>query len=137
MNPCRCWIIALIALVALPVRGSRRRRIRPTSRPRNSRRDGTSSSTGSADHAIAIVAGRGTDDRLPGPAPVERVLSPLRDRDAARLSRFSTAGTGKSLCFCLRATRGWKAPRGKVLSADDAGDVKRLTGVGAVASTRD
>ncbi len=88
------------------------------------------------DHGVAIVQGVPKPNGFLVPSPDQRVLPPLRDRDAARLSHPGWQDAEGDPLPPPRDAR-LESAEGRVISADDADLVKRLTGVSAVGSTRD
>ena len=79
-------------------------------------------------------AGGSQGQRFSAAAPVQRVLPPLRDRDSTRLSDPRWPGSPGDSIAPPRDAR-LESAEGKIISADDAELVKRLTGAKTVAST--
>ena len=65
------------------------------------------------DRAVAIVQGAPKANGFLVPAPDQRVLPPLRDRDAARLPDPGWQGPQGDALPAPARRRGWRVPRGR------------------------
>ena len=135
MNRCRFWLIALVALVTLPVRAQSPPPYQTDFPPEEFQARWNAVFDRIGDHAIALVQGAGK---------ARGFNLPRQTNEFYHLCGIETPhaylvldGRDRKVTLLLppRDAR-LESAEGKVLSADDAEQVKRLTGVAAVASTQ-
>jgi Xaa-Pro aminopeptidase len=135
MNRCRFWLITSLALLALPARAQSPPPYQTDFPPEEFQTRWNAVFDRIGNHAIALVQGAGK---------ARGFNVPRQTNEFYHLSGVETPhaylmidGRDRKVTLLLppRDAR-LESAEGKVLSADDAEEVKRLTGVGAVASTR-